>query len=70
MSTLTQSFQQPLFDRAQKLEIVRRVLFGGERISAVARALDVDVKVIARWQREYKRNPNHAFPRKSRLTRA
>jgi transposase-like protein len=59
----------PAFDREQKLEIVRRILFGGERISAVARALDLDVKVIARWRREYKRDPERAFPRPSRLGR-
>jgi len=60
---------QPIFDREQKLEIVRRILCGGERISAVARALDLDVKVIARWRREYQRDPERAFPRASRLTR-
>jgi len=57
------------FDRERKLEIVRRILVGGERISAVARALDLDVKLLARWQREYQRNPARAFPRPSRLPR-
>jgi transposase-like protein len=66
--SFTPSFE-PSFGREQKLEIVRRILFGGERISAVARALDLDVKVIARWQREYKRDPQRAFPRPSRLAR-
>ena len=60
---------EPPFGREQKLEIVRRILFGGERISAVARALDLDVKVIARWRREYERDPERAFPRPSRLPR-
>jgi transposase-like protein len=59
----------PPFSREQKLQIVHRILVGGECISAVARSLDLDVKVVARWRREYTRDPDKAFPRPSRLAR-
>lgn len=58
------------FTRESKLEIVRRILVGGEGVAAVARSLDIDEKVVARWRREYARDPENAFSRPSRLQRA
>lgn len=55
------------FTRERKLEIVQRILVGGERVCSVARALDIDEKIISRWRREYLRNPERAFSQPSRL---
>ncbi len=59
----------PGFSREFKLEIVNRILRGGEGVAAVARSLDIDEKVVARWRREYTRDPANAFSRPSRLAR-
>jgi len=57
------------FTRERKLEIVRRILVGGEGVARIARELDLDEKLIARWRREYVRNPAGAFSLPSRLAR-
>jgi len=57
------------FTRERKLEIVRRILVGREGVARIARELDLDEKLIARWRREYVRDPDRAFSRPSRLAR-
>jgi len=44
------------FTRERKLEIVRRILVGREGVARIARELDLDEKLIARWRREYVRD--------------
>jgi transposase-like protein len=55
------------FTRERKLEIVQRILVGGERVCSVARSLDIDEKIISRWRREYLRDPENAFSLPSRM---
>ena len=55
------------FTRERKLEIVQRILVGGERVCSVARSLDIDEKIVSRWRREYLRNPEKAFSQPSRF---
>ena len=49
--------------RELKLELIRRIVVGGEGLAAVARSVDLDEKTVARWRREYARDPENAFPR-------
>ena len=57
------------YTREFKLELIRRIVVGGEGLAAVARSVDLDEKTVARWRREYARDPENAFPRSGcRLT--
>jgi transposase-like protein len=57
------------YSRQFKLDLVKRIVVGGEGVAAVARSVDLDEKTVARWRREYARDPRNAFPRSSRLGR-
>src|SRR5882762_8992849 len=51
------------YTREFKRELIRRIVVGGEGLAAVARSVDLDEKTVARWRREYARDPENAFAR-------
>jgi transposase-like protein len=57
----------PTYTRERKLEILRRILVGGEAAASIARELGLDEKLLSRWRREYVRDPDGAFSHRSRL---
>jgi len=50
------------YSREFKVEVVLRIVAGGEGVAAVARSIDIDEKIVGRWRREYVRDPENAFP--------
>ena len=55
------------FTREFKLEAVRLVTEKGLSQAQVARDLDLDVKMLRRWRREFEAEGDHAFPGQGRL---
>lgn len=51
-----------------KREALRRVIDGKEAALAVARSLGLSKETLYRWMREYRENPQEAFPGNGKLT--
>jgi len=55
------------YDKEFKREAVRLVIEEGRKASEVERNLGIGVSTVSRWIREFKENPEYAFPGKGRL---
>ena len=55
------------YDKEFKREAVRLVLEEGRRASEVERNLGIGQSTVSRWIREFKEDPEYAFPGKGRL---
>lgn len=55
------------FDKEFKQEVARLVTEGGQKVSEVARDLDIHPNVIHRWKREYLEDTAHSFPGKGHM---
>ena len=55
------------YDKEFKREAVRLVLEEGRSASEVERNLGIGRSTVARWIREFKEDPEYAFPGKGRL---
>lgn len=51
-----------------KREAIRRVIEDKESIASVTRSLGLARETLYRWIREYKENPDQAFPGNGKLT--
>ena len=55
------------YDKEFKREAVRLVIEEGRKVSEVERNLGIGISTVSRWIREFKENPEYAFPGKGRL---
>jgi transposase len=55
------------YDNEFKREAVRLVVEEGRKASEVERNLGIGRSTVSRWIREFKGDPEHAFPGKGRL---
>ena len=55
------------FDKEFKQEAARLVTEGGQKVSEVARDLDIHPNVIHRWKCEYLEDTAHSFPGKGHM---
>ena len=55
------------YDSAFKREAVKLVLEGGRVASEVAKGLGINENVLYRWIRQYREDPENAFPGKGKL---
>jgi len=55
------------YDKEFKREAVRLVLEEGRKASEVERNLGIGRSTVSRWIREFKEDPEYAFPGKGRL---